>query len=413
MTYEGSMAVCPLKRNDSYNPMRTPHLERSTEGFAEAKPDVPPSRTPEGRDEQFETALHASRLRPSLRAMASRIVSGQGYAAVSTLTPQQPEMRTSRLGRSVRDPEGKPRLSMSQAKHYVPPRSHESADNRDPAHAGWHGKDQVLVRSISKLIPLKGSTIKSRQDEALATLLPPTDQTAISGMGAHRINTLSEMSTLKNDTNASSGSAAESAADNPRWLLEDGKRVLRPMPLSMLQPQSPNGKNRPAMGEHELKERDRQYKEKLNLHAAREDAKRAADAICAQRRQHEQLERMRVAATHCLRLDTTSAAYTALPEDAQVSLREVDKKVAALQDVQTVPTNGNQTLLLRRSPMVRPLHCDTESTARPARHVQLLTRVATQLEAQPNKAQVPWSTLDQPSRSWADMVDDEPPSPPY
>ena len=147
MTYEGSMAVCPLKRNDSYNPMRTPHLERSTEGFAEAKPDVPPSRTPEERDEQFETALHASRLRPSLRAMASRIVSGQGYAAVSTLTPQQPEMRTSRLGRSVRDPEGKPRFSMSQAKHYVPTRSHESADHRDPTHSGWHGQDQVLVRA--------------------------------------------------------------------------------------------------------------------------------------------------------------------------------------------------------------------------------------------------------------------------
>ena len=200
-TYEGSMVVSPLKRNDSYNLMRPPCLVRSTEGFAAAKLDVPPSRAHGGRGEHDETALRESRLNPSRHASACLKVSGQDCVPVSALTPQQPEMPPTRLGRSVRGPSGEPRTFSLAGKHYVPPRSHASVDCRDQPKSGRLGQGKVLVRSISTIPTMQGSTIASGLDNVFTSSLPRSDHVASSWSSAHKINNPSAPSTRKSYRN--------------------------------------------------------------------------------------------------------------------------------------------------------------------------------------------------------------------
>ena len=201
ITHEGSMAVIPLKRNGSYNLLRTPHSVRSIEGFAAAKLDVQPSRAHGGRDEHKATVLLESRLDPSRHASASHKVSGQDCVAVSTLTPQQPEMPPTRPGRGVSNPSGAPRTFSLAGKHYVPPRSHASVDCRDQPKSGRLGQGKVLVRSISTIPTMQGSTIASGLDNVFTSSLPRSDHVASSWSSAHKINNPSAPSTRKSYRN--------------------------------------------------------------------------------------------------------------------------------------------------------------------------------------------------------------------
>ena len=147
------------------------------------------------------------------------------------------------------------------------------------------------------------------------------------------------MSTRKNYTDAPSAITAKYAAGSAREQPEYGQLASRPVPLNQLQHPSPNGKNQPAMGVHELNERDRQFKARLNGYAAKEEAETPASLIAARRDYNARIEHMRIRAASCLEHAITSEDYEALPPDAQAKAMEVDQKVAALQDTTTVPTN--------------------------------------------------------------------------